>query len=136
MDIKTINPPDWNEFQHKNDYFVFGDFLKPGYHQVLIYDPLLNRAYCKDFVVNLNQRDILFPEYPMRDPTQKKKVANVWRKWLDDSQEDVFEVVQACTARTENFLLHRYIKDQVDAGQCVNLLVENFDVIKIYQKHL
>ena len=93
MDIKNINPPDFTQcMEHGKDYFIFSEFLKPGYHQILIYDPKYNRAYCKDFVVNMNLREDIYPEYPMQPNTKgTKKIANVWRKWFDDSQEDIFK---------------------------------------------
>ena len=65
---------------------MFADFMKPGYHQLLIYDPKANRAYCKDFIVNMNTKDNIFPEYPLHDKTPLKKVSNVWRKCKDDVQ--------------------------------------------------
>ena len=70
---------------------MFAGYLKPGYHQLLIYDPQLERAYVKDFVVNLNLREDLFPEFPLREHDLRgKPIANVWRKWQDDSQEEIF----------------------------------------------
>jgi hypothetical protein len=33
---------------------MFAEFCKPGYHQILIYDPEIDRAFVKDFVVHLN----------------------------------------------------------------------------------
>ena len=32
MDVKTINAPDFNKDLKDSDFFVFADFLKPGYH--------------------------------------------------------------------------------------------------------
>jgi len=53
---------------------------------VLIYDPALSRAFVKDFMVNLNLREDIYPEYPVLEGAQSKKHAkNVWRKWLEDS---------------------------------------------------
>ena len=66
-DVKNINVPDFGKDIENKDYFVFADFLKPGYHQIIIYDPKLNRAYCKDFMVNLNSREDLYPEYPLQE---------------------------------------------------------------------
>ena len=67
MDMRLINMPDLNTPQDNNDIYVYADFLKPGYHQLLIYDPSLDRGFCLDFVVNLNLREDLFPEYPILD---------------------------------------------------------------------
>lgn len=49
----------------EQDWFVFAAFVPAGYHQILIYDPQLERAYCKDFVVKHNDRDFVYPEYPI-----------------------------------------------------------------------
>jgi len=51
IDIKNINMPDWSQDQDDKDWFCFSANLQPGYHKVLIYDPKLERAFCKDFVV-------------------------------------------------------------------------------------
>lgn len=42
MNVSTIEDQDW---------FTFAAFVPAGYHQVLIYDPKLERAFCQDFVV-------------------------------------------------------------------------------------
>lgn len=54
-DVRTINLPDLSAYNvEAQEWFTFADFMKPGYHQVIIYDPKLDRAFCKDFVVKLN----------------------------------------------------------------------------------
>jgi hypothetical protein len=55
----------------------------------LIYDPLDRRAFCKDFIVGLNQKDF-YPEYPiLQDPIKHTKVIqNVWRQWREDTTDD------------------------------------------------
>ena len=67
---------------------MFAEFCKPGYHQILIYDPEIDRAFVKDFVVHLNQRDFVYPEYPLPlgDPIVKI-IPNMWRNWIEDSVE-------------------------------------------------
>ena len=81
FDVKNINLPDFSNELRDKDVYMFAASLKPGYHQLLIYDPQLERAFCKDFVVNLNQRGV-FPEFPSADPeVKKKRIANVWRNW-------------------------------------------------------
>lgn len=75
MDVKNINMPDFNtEDLDKKKLFIYACFLKPGYKKFLIYDPKINRAFVKDFVVNLNLREDYFPEYPFKEITQRKKV--------------------------------------------------------------
>ena len=46
MDIKLVNMPDLNASQDRNDMYVYANYLKPGYHQLLIYDPSLDRGFC------------------------------------------------------------------------------------------
>jgi hypothetical protein len=61
----AINMPKLSAYNLENqEWFTFAGFYPPGYHQFLIYDPKLERAYCKDFVLKLNQRDFAYPEYP------------------------------------------------------------------------
>ena len=56
----------------------------------MIYDPALERAFCKDFIVNLNQREDIYPEYPVLEGrTMKKRVQWVWRKWKTDTLEEI-----------------------------------------------
>jgi len=86
MDVKSINPPDWKQNLGKADIFIYAGFLKAGYHRLLIYDPLLGRAFCKDFVVNLNLREGVYPEYPVMEGHKTMKLLrNVWKPWLEDT---------------------------------------------------
>ena len=98
---------------------MFAGFLKPGYHQLLIYDPQLERAYCKDFVVNLNLREDIFPEFPLKEKAPpKKRIANMWRQWLEDSKEDIFKSFQEDLEYQNQFFIHKYIRDSIDAANC------------------
>jgi hypothetical protein len=89
-DVKTVNSPNLPQIIGKNkDIFVYATYLPPGYHKVLIYDPLQDKAFCKDFVVALNQQD-WYPEYPsLFGSTFKKITPNIWRKWVDDSPKEI-----------------------------------------------
>ena len=87
MDVHCINEPDFCLDLANNDVFIYADFLKPGYHQVLIFDPLLEKAFCKDFMLNINLREDLFPEYPIIEGTKiKSRVKNVFEDWVDDTE--------------------------------------------------
>ena len=92
MDIKSINTPDlsfvptdekpWND----TDTYIYACYAKPGHHQILIYDPVNNRAFCKDFMVCLNLREDVFPEYPVVESLKiKKKLRNVFERWRDET---------------------------------------------------
>lgn len=66
IDVKPVNLPNLkNTKVEDQEWFVFAGFFPPGYHQCLIYDPAIDRAFCKDFVVQLNKRDFVYPEYPL-----------------------------------------------------------------------
>ena len=54
MDVKSINIPNLSAVDKNADWYIYACSLKPGYHKLLIYDPLLDKAYCKDFIANLN----------------------------------------------------------------------------------
>ena len=88
MDIKCVNAPNFENSLSNKDLFVYTCYLPPGYHKVLIYDPQIERAFVKDFVVNLNSRDV-FPEYPIKVNLTKEseKAPNIWRTWHEDTKE-------------------------------------------------
>ena len=44
---------------------MFADYIPPGIHHFLIYDPLLHRAFFKEVIIGLNQSDH-YPELPYR----------------------------------------------------------------------
>ena len=46
--------PDWEKNIGGQEWYVYAAYLKPGYHKLLIYDPEMDRAFCKDFIVMLN----------------------------------------------------------------------------------
>ena len=90
MDVRSINVPNFNDKDDmkESDIYVYAAFLKPGYHQLLIYDPLLEKAFCKDFMLNINTRQDIFPEYPViRGMKQKRRIKNVFENWLEDTYE-------------------------------------------------
>ena len=40
MDAKNINVPHFSKYLKDKDYYVLSVLFKPGYHKLLIYDPL------------------------------------------------------------------------------------------------
>lgn len=50
------------------DHYVFGTFLEPGHHQFIIYDPLLGKAFCQEFVIELDLLQELYPEFSCTRP--------------------------------------------------------------------
>jgi len=98
---------------------------------------LLERAFCKDFILNLNLREDIYPEYPILEGAKTiKRVQNVWRSWLEDSYEDAFKSFELDRSEGEDFYISTLIRDPEDGRKCKALLLQNFDIIKIYQKHL
>lgn len=33
-------------------HFVFATYLVPGYHQLIIYDPMIDKAFCQELIVD------------------------------------------------------------------------------------
>lgn len=86
MDIKTINIPDLNKSQETSDIYIYAKYLCPGYHQLLIYDPLIQKAFCRDMIVNLNLREDIYPEYPIIEGMKMRRgIKNVFEAWKEDS---------------------------------------------------
>ena len=88
-DVHQINSPDFTEEIEQKDIFVYSNYLPPGYHQVIIYDPLTQKAFFKDFILSMNTKDF-YREYPiLQDPIKHTKIVqNVWRNWLVDTPKD------------------------------------------------
>jgi len=137
MDVRSINMPNLEDGPDNLDIYVYAGYFKPGYHQFLIYDPVLEKGFCKDIVLNLNLREDIFPEYPILEGAKIiRKVRNVWKPWLEDTEEDVTKAFNLDRDDTEDFYVFELIKNKEDAQKVLDILKENFDVVKIYQRHL
>ena len=107
IDPLVINYPDSlseRETPEQCSTFVYSAFLEPGYHKFLIYDPKSRRAFCKELMVGLNQRDT-YSDFPacihdkffhnkldIKRRQQTKR--NIWLKWQDlREQEDLRDMV-------------------------------------------
>ena len=61
----------------------------------MIYDPLLKKLFVKEIMVDLSHGNFYpeFPEIPRKMgevvAPKKKTMANMWRKWREDSDTDV-----------------------------------------------
>jgi len=78
----------------------------------LIYDPQVHKAYCKDFIVNLNKREDLYPEYPIIEGMKMtKRIKNVFETWKDDNAERKRKAYESDKVATGNFGLGNYVKD-------------------------
>lgn len=136
LDVHTINIPDLTAYNiDRQDVFVFAGLLPPGYHQFLIYDPQLERAFCKDVVIKLSDRDF-FPEYPTTSGAAFQKIVpNMWRQWIEASKEDLQTSFKADTA-TEDFQIHSYIKNPEEANNCQTYLCEHVYPVVIWQQEM
>ena len=92
MDVKSINIPNLSFIPTKeipsnnSNIYIYAAFAKPGHHQILIYDPLINRAFCKDFMINLNLREDIFPEFPVLEGfNMRKGIKNMFESWKDET---------------------------------------------------
>lgn len=59
----------------------------------------------------------------------------MWRSWIEDSEEDCLNSFNKDT-QCEEFEVHKFIKNPDDAKRCLDILLENFDMVKVYQKEL
>lgn len=46
-------------------HYVFATYLKPGYHQIMIYDPQIDKAFCQEFIVEFDNCIEIYPELPI-----------------------------------------------------------------------
>lgn len=136
-DVRAFNFPNLKVTTvEKQDWFTFAAFVPAGYHQVLIYDPLLERAFCKDMVVKQNERDFVYPEYPVPSTNLKQKVVqNVWRKFIETKNEDYPKIFKI-ERDTAGFQLESYIKNKEDQLDVKEFIVENMEPLITYQKIL
>ena len=94
-DVRAVNIPKDLEKEPPScgKSYIFAGFYPPGNHNFLIYDPLLDKVFIKDIVVQLNTFET-YPEYPRMiakaKNVQPKK--NVWRKWIEDTPETEVKV--------------------------------------------
>ena len=60
MRTHSVNLPTCVRDEHvpqaaaSSSHYVFAAYLEPGLHQIVIYDPLLDEAYCHEFIVELD----------------------------------------------------------------------------------
>lgn len=122
-DVRAINIPNLkSNIVERQDWYTFADFLPPGYHQILIYDPLLERAFTKDFVIKLNQRDFIYPEYPLpQTENSGKLVQDMWRNWIGYAKQ-VLDQIQKAEFHSAYQSLDKFMKDKKDLKLCMQVL--------------
>ena len=83
--------------------------------------------------MNLNLREDIYPEYPLLEGSKTtKRVQNIWRYWIDDTPEDAAKSFEIDREEGEDFYMPNLIKDPEDASNVFELLLQNFEIIKIY----
>lgn len=124
-DVRAFNFPNLKVTTvEKQDWFTFAGFLPAGYHQVVIYDPQLERAFCKDMVVRQNDRDFVYPEYPVPTGNLKQKVVqNMWRKFVETTRSDHQKIFQLEQDPGE-FQIENYIKNKDDIIDTTQYLLD------------
>ena len=61
--------------------------MKPGLHKFAIFDPISERAFVKEVVIDLNNEMIACPELPYVIPPEENPTKNIWKLWKDDTGE-------------------------------------------------
>ena len=123
-----VKHPDGSDIDEDCKTFVYGAYLPPGLHQFIIYCPKTKRAFIKDVVIDVNACDA-WPEFPdpLRPTLDKpKKVtrSNVWRKWREDTEQDIQMAFLADCS--DSFEPELFIKNAEDVEECKRILHENF----------
>ena len=145
MDIKGINIPDLSfipsgkkeQVYEESDVYVYATWAKPGHHQIMIYDPMLNKAFCKDFMINLNFRESIFPEFPILEGMDmQRKIRNVFELWEEETLENVNKGWEYDLRRSGNFSIEHLTRDVNDRIATLNKLKVLYDKCKVYQKVL
>ena len=88
-------------------------------------------------MLNINLREDLFPEYPIIDGVKiKSRIKNVFEKWKEDKYQDIIKAYQIDRDESDDFYVGRLVKDEEDQNKCFAILLDNFDMVKVYHKHL
>lgn len=145
--VHNVNQPDCirnaqAEPEEPGDtHYVFAAYLKPGYHQFFIYDPLVDKVYCQEFVVEQDNCIQIYPELPRVNKKLLTLVLPpVFKKWIRDDIERENKAYYTDTSpfreqgkeQRDNFEPERFIKDPVDLQYCEKVLMQNFKFFQIF----
>lgn len=90
---------------------------------MLIYDPDMDRAFVKDFIVGINTKDF-YPEFPLQHGAKSvKTVQNVWRNWTEDTEEDCLNSFRIDTNNNAEFDISLFIRKPEDAKRCLDIML-------------
>lgn len=127
-----------------DNHYVFAAFLEPGYHQFIIYDPLIEKAYCQETIIEFNNYQLIYPEMPkLIEQLQMLQVLPpVFKKWIRDDIErenkayyhdtSPFRDERRGMLLRDNFEPERFIKDSADIASCEELLKQNFKYMQVF----
>ena len=91
---------------------MFQAVLKPGFHQFAIYDPLSDRVFVKEFVLDLNNEFIPCPELPRTfAESEAPKPKYVWLPWKQDSDDACKKAIEL-DSMSGNFDMELFIKER------------------------
>jgi len=105
--------------------FVYAAWLKPGYHQFVIYEPIEERAFCQEIFVEPSRYEA-YPELPkqMAHFSIPTKVVSVFAKWdyfnldhqkkaftLDTMPFKLRQEGSRKTKKADNFEPEKYMKN-------------------------
>ena len=97
-DVHAINaPPNCSHGPPRDEHFVYYEYLPPGHHQFVIYDPKVSELYTHDLVVGMNTKEI-FTDFPRKKAVIKRNVVDMWRNWREDTEADLNEMCQLDSA--------------------------------------
>ena len=124
-----------------NNHYVFAVMLEAGYHQIIIYDPMHHKAFCKEFIVEPTDQWMLFPELPrvLEVLKKEKPLPPVFNKWIRDTIERSEKAYDTDTSPfsedggktfKDAFVPERFMKDEEEIEKCEAILRQNFDCIQ------
>lgn len=83
----------------------------------------------------MNQKDF-YPEFPLQFGVKTVKIVqNVWRNWLEDTDEQKAQSFLRDIS-DEKFDISTFIKVEDDQRKSLEILMKNYDLIKVFQKEL
>ena len=102
---------------------------------------MLDRVFCKDLIVKMNQRDFVYPEYTnhLEADQNVNNFLNVWRLWEEDTPKrinKIFELEVKSGQFNYDRLEMRVVKNIDEMKALTELINENFDKIINLQKTL
>ena len=61
-----------------------------------------------------------------------RRIYAVWNDWINHSDEEKSRQFERYRKSSDNFYLPNLLKDNNDIYKCLEIVKQNFDIIKIY----